>query len=112
VNNLDALIITKLDILDPLPEIPVGIAYEYKGKRFTDFPPEIDSLEEAKVHYRTVPGWQQPTFGITDHSRLPARAQDYLRFLADQVGVKIAMVSTGPERQQTLWLDQAVVNCS
>ena len=110
VNNLDALIITKLDILDPLPEIPVGVAYEYKGKRFTDFPPEIESLEHAQVHYRTVPGWQQATYGVRDFSRLPARAQDYLRFLADQVGVEIAMVSTGPEREQTIWLEQSVVS--
>ena len=110
VNNLDALIITKLDILDPLPEIPVGVAYEYKGKRFTDFPPEIESLEQAQVHYHTVPGWQQATYGVRDFSRLPARAQDYLRFLADQVGVEIAMVSTGPEREQTIWLEQSVVS--
>jgi adenylosuccinate synthase len=112
VNNLDALIITKLDILDPLAEIPVGVEYEYKGKRFTDFPPEIESLEHAKVHYRTVPGWQQSTHGARDFSRLPARAQDYLRFLADQVGVEIAMVSTGPEREQTVWLEQSVVSGS
>jgi adenylosuccinate synthase len=110
VNNLDALIITKLDILDPLPEIPVGVAYECKGKRLTDFPPEIDSLEHAQVQYRTVPGWQQSTYGVRDFSRLPGRAQDYLRFLADQVGVEIAMVSTGPEREQTIWLEQSVVS--
>jgi adenylosuccinate synthase len=110
VNNLDGLIITKLDILDPLPEIPVGVAYECKGKRFTDFPPDIESLERVQVHYRTVPGWQQSTYGARDFSRLPARAQDYLRFLADQVGVEIAMVSTGPEREQTIWLEQSVVS--
>jgi adenylosuccinate synthase len=109
VNNLDALVITKLDILDPLPEIPVGVEYEYKGKRFKDFPPEIEILEHAQVHYRVVPGWQQPTYGARDVSQLPARARDYLRFLADQVEVEIAMVSTGPEREQTLWLDQSVV---
>jgi adenylosuccinate synthase len=110
VNSLNALVITKLDILDALSEIPVGIAYEHKGKRFADFPPEIESLEKAKVHYRTLPGWQQSTFGVRELPRLPSRAQDYLRFISDQVGVKIAMVSTGPEREQTLWLDQSAVN--
>ncbi len=109
VNNLDALVITKLDILDPLPEIPVGVEYEYKGKRFKDFPPEIEILEHAQVHYRVVPGWQQPTYGTRELSQLPARARDYLRFLADQVEVEIAMVSTGPEREQTLWLDQSMI---
>ena len=109
INHLDALIITKLDILDPLPEIPVGVEYEYKGKRFKDFPPEIESLEQMKVHYRTVPGWQKHTYGAQELSQLPARAQDYLSFLADQVGVKVAMVSTGPEREQCVWLDKSVV---
>jgi adenylosuccinate synthase len=107
VNYLSALIITKLDILDPLGEIPVGVEYEYKGKRFTDFPPEIESLEQMKVRYTTVPGWQTPTFGARELSQLPKRAQDYLKFLADQVGVKVAMVSTGPKRDQCIWLDDA-----
>ena len=57
--------------------------------------------------YRTVPGWQQPTFGVKDFEKLPAKAQDYLKFLADQVGVPIVMVSTGPERDQTIWLQHS-----
>jgi adenylosuccinate synthase len=109
INHLDAIIITKLDILDPLAEIPVGVEYEYKGKRFKDFPPEIECLEQMKVHYRTVPGWQKPTFGAREASQLPSQAQDYLGFLSDQVGVKVAMVSTGPEREQCVWMDQSVV---
>ncbi len=104
VNHLSALIITKLDILDPLAEIPVGVAYEYKGERFTDFPPEIECLDQLRVHYRQVPGWQQSTFGINDFSKLPERAKDYLRFLSEQVGVEIAMVSTGPQRDQSVWI--------
>ena len=107
LNHLSALIITKLDILDPLPEIPVGIEYEYKGQRFKDFPPEIATLENLKVHYRTMPGWQKHTYGSQDASQLPERARDYLKFLADQVGVNVAMVSTGPERDQCMWLDQS-----
>jgi adenylosuccinate synthase len=107
LNHLAALVITKLDILDPLEEIPVGIEYECRGKRFTDFPPDIDSLTQVSVRYRMVPGWQQPTFGLRDFARLPQKAQDYLRFLSDQVGVEIAMVSTGPEREQTIWMDQS-----
>jgi adenylosuccinate synthase len=107
VNYLTGLVVTKLDILDHLAEIPVGVEYEYKGKRFADFPPEIEVLESAKVHYRTLPGWQQSTFGLSDYSRLPSKAKDYLRFLSDQVGVEITMVSTGPERDQTIWFDES-----
>jgi adenylosuccinate synthase len=112
INHLHSIIITKLDILDPLAEIPVGVEYEFKGKRFKDFPPEIESLEQMKVHYRTIPGWQKPTYGAREVSQLPPRAQDYLSFLADQVGVKVAMVSTGPEREQCVWMDESVVRRS
>jgi adenylosuccinate synthase len=107
VNHLDALIITKLDVLDNLSEIPVGLAYEYQGKRFVDFPPDVDTLERVQVHYRILPGWQQSTFGLKDFSKLPQKAQDYLRFLSSQVGVEIAMVSTGPERDQVVWLEES-----
>ena len=107
VNYLTGLVVTKLDILDHLAEIPVGVEYEYKGKRFADFPPEIEVLESAKVHYRILPGWQRSTFGLSDYSQLPSRAKDYLRFLSDQVGTEIAMVSTGPERGQTISFDES-----
>lgn len=107
VNHFSALIVTKLDILDPLPEIPVGVEYEYKGKRFADFPAESVELEKLRVRYHLVPGWQQPTFGLRDFARLPRQAQDYLGFLSDQVGVEIAMVSTGPERDQAVWLEKS-----
>ncbi|MCL5005605.1 MAG: adenylosuccinate synthase, partial [Acidobacteria bacterium] len=103
INGLSAMIITKLDILDTLEEIPVGMEYEYKGKRFTSFPADVDILDQLKVHYRVLPGWKQSTFGLREFSQLPQKAQDYLHFLSDQVGVEIAMVSTGPEREQTIW---------
>ena len=103
VNGLGGMIITKLDILDTLDEIPVGMEYEYEGKRFTSFPADVDILDEVKVHFHVLPGWKQPTYGQQDFSMLPQKAQDYLQFLSDQVGVEIAMVSTGPERDQTIW---------
>ncbi len=105
VNHLQALIITKLDILDNLAEIPVGVAYEYEGKRFTEFPQDVDILEKVQVQYCVLPGWLESTFGIKDFSKLPQKAKEYLRFLSAQAGVEIAMVSTGPERDQALWLE-------
>src|SRR2546422_955904 len=109
LNHLSALVITKLDILDHLAEIPVGVEYEFAGRTFSDFPSEIAVLECARARYQALPGWQESTFGLRDYSQLPRKAQDYLRFLSEQVGVKIAMVSTGPERDQTIWLDESVV---
>jgi adenylosuccinate synthase len=110
LNHLRALVVTKLDILDHLDEIPVGMEYECDGRQFADFPADIETLQRLKVRYRMVPGWQQPTFGLKDYARLPVRARDYLQFLAEQVGVEIAMVSTGPQRDQTIWLDKSVVS--
>ncbi len=107
LNNLNAMIITKLDILDTLEEIPVGVEYEYEGRKLTSFPADIDILSQVKVHYRTLPGWKQPTYGLQDFSELPQKAKDYLRFLSDQVGVEIAMISTGPERGQAIWRDES-----
>jgi len=107
VNGLSAMIITKLDILDTLEEIPVGMEYEYQGKRFTSFPADVDILDQIKVHYRVLPGWKQSTFGLTEFSKLPQKAQDYLHFLSDQVGVEVAMVSTGPERGQAIWCNDS-----
>jgi adenylosuccinate synthase len=107
LNGLSALVITKLDILDHLAEIPVGVEYEIAGKPVAGFPAEISTLERIQVRYRRLPGWQQSTFGIKDFSKLPGQARDYLRFLADQVGVPIIMVSTGPERDQTIWPEES-----
>jgi len=107
LNNLSAIVITKLDILDTLNEIPVGVEYEYEGHKFTGFPADTDVLGHIKVRYRTLPGWKQSTYGLQEFSQLPQKAQDYLHFLSDQVGVEIAMVSTGPERGQAIWCDES-----
>ncbi len=103
LNGLTALVITKLDILDHLAEIPVGVAYEYEGRTLDDFPADAEVLENVRVTYRTLPGWQQNTFGLTRFEDLPEKARDYLDFLAAEVGVPVVMVSTGPERHQTIW---------
>jgi len=106
LNHLSALVVTKLDILDHLTEIPVGVEYDCNGRKLTDFPAEISTLEHLKVHYEVLPGWQQSTFGLKDYAQLPGRAKDYLRFLSDSVGTEILMVSTGPQRDQTIWVNE------
>jgi adenylosuccinate synthase len=106
VNGLDSLVITKLDILDHLAEIPVGVDYEIDGKKTSDFPAEIDDFARVKVRYQVLPGWQQPTFGLQNLAQLPQKARDYLQFISDYVGVEIAMVSTGPARDQVIKMDE------
>lgn len=109
LNGLSSLIVTKLDILDHLDEIPVGVEYECDGQRFTEFPTEASLLDRVKVRYETLPGWRQSTFGLQDYDQLPAKARDYLRYLSGQTGVEISMISTGPERNQTIWMENASV---
>ncbi len=103
VNGFDALIVTKLDVLDHLDEIPVGISYEYNGEIIDKMSPNVEFLEKVKIKYKTMPGWKQPTSGMTEFSKLPSRAKDYLKFLEDQARVEIALISTGPERKQIIW---------
>jgi adenylosuccinate synthase len=81
------------------------VEYEFEGRRLGGFPAEIEVLENVRVRYKNVPGWQQSTFGLRDYSELPLRAKDYLRFLSDAVGVEITMISTGPSRDQTIWME-------
>ncbi|HEV2418604.1 MAG TPA: adenylosuccinate synthase [Terriglobia bacterium] len=105
LNHLSALIITKLDILDHLAEIPVGVEYELDGRQLSGFPASIDTLERVKVRYETLPGWQTSTYGARDYASLPPNAKAYLRFLEGLVGVEIAMISTGPGRDQAIWME-------
>ena len=109
VNHLAALVITKLDILDHLAEIPVGVEYESNGQPGTSVPADPAAFEHVKVRYTTLPGWQQSTFGLQDYDRLPRRAQEYLAFISREVGVPLAMISTGPQRDQTIWRDRSAL---
>jgi adenylosuccinate synthase len=104
INGVDSLVITKLDVLDHLEEIPVCAGYRYRGAELKEMPALASVLEGVEPVYRTVPGWQSPTFGLTDYAQLPARARDYLKFLGDSAEVDICVVSTGPERDQTVWI--------
>jgi adenylosuccinate synthase len=93
-----------MDVLDELAEIPVCIGYDIDGA-FTDIiPADVQGLESIVPRYTTLKGWQQSTEGIRDFDHLPSAAQDYLRFQERESGAKIGMVSTGPDREQTMIL--------
>ena len=102
VNGFDTLIVTKLDVLDNLPEIKVCVGYESKGRRVDDMPATNALLAEIAPVYETLPGWAQPTAGITRYGDLPSRARDYVEFLESQTGVEVGCVSTGPDRLHTI----------
>src|SRR3970040_68921 len=102
INGLDSWIVTKLDILDSLAEIPVCTGYRCKGALVTEMPATAELFEELTPIYQNLAGWQSSTLGINEYSQLPQRARDYLRFISDQTGVEIGLVSTGPERGQSI----------
>src|SRR5271170_6182743 len=104
VNGAEWLVITKLDVLDELDEIPICIGYEIDGKITDEIPADVRGLEMIKPVYTTLKGWQASTEGITDFEKLPQAAKEYLRFQEKESGARIGMVSTGPDRDQTMIL--------
>ncbi len=102
VNGFDSLIITKLDVLDDLEEVPVCVAYEVDGKVITHMPASTRKMDVIKPVFERLPGWKQKTQGITSFEDLPQRARDYLNFLEEKTGVEIGSVSNGPERSETM----------
>jgi adenylosuccinate synthase len=106
VNGAEWLVITKLDVLDELAEIPICIGYELEGKMTDEVPADVHGLASIKPRYTTLKGWRQSTEGITEFDKLPKAAQEYLRFQERESGAKIGMVSTGPDRGQTVVLPE------
>ncbi len=109
LNGFDSVALTKLDVLDALDEIKVCVAYEIDGKRVDTFPAVSNDLRHIKPIYQSLEGWKTDTVGTTDFDKLPAKAQEYVRFLSDQIGVEIGLISTGPERDQTIILKESIM---
>ncbi len=102
INGFDSIVVTKLDVLDHLDEIPVCVEYRRCGAALADMPATTREIETIDPVYERLPGWSTPTAGISRYEELPAKARDYLEFLESRTGVEIGCVSTGPERNQTI----------
>jgi adenylosuccinate synthase len=102
INGCEWWVVTKLDVLDELAEIPVCVAYKINGKKTTDIPADSGSYDKIECVYEKMPGWKTSTEGITEFDKLPKQAQAYLNFLSKETNTKIGMVSTGPDRLQTM----------
>jgi adenylosuccinate synthase len=113
VNGAEWLVITKLDVLDELEEIPICVGYEIGGKVTDEIPADVQGLEQIKPVYTRMKGWRSSTEGITEFDKLPQAAREYLRFQERESGAKIGMVSTGPDRNQTMLLPEfaATLDC-
>jgi adenylosuccinate synthase len=103
-SSVSSLFITKLDVLDGLDTIRVGVGYRINGEVFAEPPLSIDGYADIEPVYEELPGWRESTVGITDYAALPANARKYLERLQALVNVPIDMISTGPDRDQTIVL--------
>ncbi|MEJ8291521.1 adenylosuccinate synthase [Delftia tsuruhatensis] len=102
VNGLSGLCITKLDVLDGLQELLLCVGYELDGEKIDLLPMGADEIARCKPIYESIPGWTDSTVGVTDYDKLPANARRYLERIEEVTGVHIAMVSTSPDRDHTI----------
>jgi adenylosuccinate synthase len=108
VNGLDALALTKLDVLDGLPELQVCTGYRVRGTVIEDMPGDLAQFSACEPIYETLPGWSQPTAGVRKYDDLPAEARSYIARIEAITGVPAAVLSTGSAREDTIIRDGSV----
>jgi adenylosuccinate synthase len=105
INGVDSLAVTKLDVLDTFSTIKICTDYYYHGQPIADIPMSPEALQECKPIYEELEGWQQSTEGIDQYDKLPANAKAYLNRLSELLETRIEIISTGPERDQTIRIE-------
>jgi adenylosuccinate synthase len=108
VNGIDALALTKLDVLDGMSELQICTAYRCDGATLTEFPGDIAQFARCEPVYETMPGWSAPTAGARSFAALPQDAQRYIARLEALTGVPAAVVSTGSAREDTIIRDDSI----
>ncbi len=103
INGLDALALTKLDVLDGLERIDICTAYRCGGRALTEFPSDVAQLSACEPVYESMPGWSSPTRGLRRYADLPDAARRYIARLEEVSGVPAAIISTGSERDDTIF---------
>jgi adenylosuccinate synthase len=102
INGVSGLCVTKLDVLDGMERVRLGVGYRMKGVERDILPFGAEMLSECEPLYEEMPGWSDSTVGITRHADLPRAAQDYLKRMEEVCGVPIDLISTGADRDQTI----------
>ena len=101
-SSVSGLCVTKLDVLDELETIQICNGYEIDGEAISGVPVVVDRFADCKPVYEEVPGWQESTVGVTNFDDLPAKARDYLARIEELAGIPVDIISTGPDREQTI----------
>ncbi|MBI4595873.1 MAG: adenylosuccinate synthase [Candidatus Tectomicrobia bacterium] len=102
INGLSSMAITKLDVLDVCSTIGVCTGYQYKNEILEAFPDDSTVLENCRPVYKEIDGWNKSTSGITSYAKLPDKAKIYLNILSELLEIDISLISTGPQRHQTV----------
>ncbi len=102
ISGLKGLALTKLDVLDSFKKIKVCVSYEYKNKEYNYLPVGIENYKEIKTNYIELDGWEQETRGTKKFLDLPKNAQKYISFIEEFSGVPVSLLSTSPEREDTI----------
>jgi adenylosuccinate synthase len=105
INGIDTVAITKLDVLSAFDEIKVCTGYELEGKALKSFPTDVDRLSRVTPVYETLPGWKTDITKCQSYSDLPDETKEYLLFLTKHAGIKIQIISIGPKREQTFFIE-------
>ncbi|MDL2284090.1 adenylosuccinate synthase [Oxalobacter sp. OttesenSCG-928-P03] len=104
INGVTGLCLTKLDVLDGLETIKICTGYKFDGRMIDIFPSNAEDAAHCEPVYEEMPGWKESTIGTQSMDRLPANAQAYVRRVEELAGIPVDMVSTGPDREETLVL--------
>jgi len=102
ISGVSDIVLTKLDVLDELKEIKICVGYSINSSNYDYLPFNENLQQKISPIYEIMPGWQYSTFGITEWSNLPKNAQDYVNRIEEVIETKISIISTGPERSQTI----------
>uniref|UniRef100_A0A336KE12 Adenylosuccinate synthetase n=1 Tax=Culicoides sonorensis TaxID=179676 RepID=A0A336KE12_CULSO len=102
VNGYTAICLTKLDILDTLAEIKVATGYKINNTPLEHFPGSISDLASVEVEYKTLPGWQTSTANVREFTQLPEKAQSYVHFIEDYLGIPIKWIGVGKGRESII----------
>ena len=105
ISGIDGIALTKLDVLDELDEIKMCVEYELDGKKMSYLPAAVEDQLKIKPIYKTFPGWKTSTQGTKNIEDLPENAKNYIYALEDFIGTKISSISTSPEREDTILLE-------
>ena len=105
INSLSGFCLTKLDVLDGLKEVKICVGYRMPdGREVTTTPLAADNWEGIEPIYETMPGWSETTFGVKERSGLPQAALNYIQRIEELTGVPVDIISTGPDRTETMIL--------